>query len=71
MRTQCRHLSGTHHYVEPGRLESVVQTEQAGQARLGEAESGQEGPEHRALRHAGEQGAGQQGPGVQIVIALA
>ena len=61
----------SHHNVDPGRLESVVQAQQTGQAGLGEAEPSEERPEYGALRHAGEQGASQQAPRVQIVIALA
>ena len=73
MRTQGHFYpnSVSHHNVDPGRLESVVQAQQTGQTGLGEAEPGEEGPEHGTLRHAGEQGAGQQAPRVQIVIALA
>ena len=61
----------SHHDVDPGRLECVVQAEQAGQAGLRETEPGEEGPEHRALRHQGEQRPGQHTPGVQVVIGLA
>ena len=72
LKTDSRwYLFDSHHDVDPGWLECVVQAEQTGQAGLGETEPGEEGSEHRALRHQGEQGPGQQAPGVQVVIGLA